>query len=128
MIKMHNYKTILIKEENSEKIADVKFANSYFSRLKGLMFQKNLDYVLVLKPAKVNKRSTSSIHTCFMRISIDVIFLNENKEVYEIKQLNPWKFYTPTSGANYILELKEGSIEKYKISIGDKLDFVCDLR
>lgn len=92
------------------------------------MFKKDLDYVLVLKPAKVDSRSASAIHSCFMRITIDVVFLNENKEVLETKQLKPWNFYTPSSGASYILELKEGSIEKYKIVVGDKLDFVCELR
>jgi len=125
---MNKNNIILIKEENNEKIANVKFAASYFSRLKGLMFKKDLDYVLILKPTKVNNRYMSAIHSCFMRMTIDVIFLNENKEVLEIKQLKPWNFYTPSTGASYILELKEGSIEKYKITLGDKLDFVCELR
>ena len=125
---MNKNKTILIKEENNKKISNVKFAESFFSRLKGLMFKKNLNYALVLKPSKVNNRLASAIHSCFMRIAIDVIFLNENKEVYEIEHLKPWNFYSPKSGASYIIELKEGSIEKYKINIGDKLDFVCEFR
>jgi len=125
---MSKNKTILIKEESNIKIANIQFADSYFSRLKGLMFKKDLDYVLVLKPAKASNKSTSAIHTCFMRMTIDIVFLNENKEVYDIKQLKPWNFYTPTAGASYILELKEGSIEKYKITIGNKFDFVCELR
>ena len=126
---MIKHKTILIKKENNEKIANIKFANSYFSRLKGLMFKKKLDYALVLKPAKISNKTASAIHSCFMRINIDVLFLDENKEIYEMKQrLKPWKFYTPSIGAKYIIELKEGSIEKYKISIKDKLDFVCESR
>jgi len=128
MIEMNNNKTILIKEKDKKKIANVKFADSYFSRLKGLMFKKDLDYVLVLKPAKAKSKSASSIHSYFMRMAIDVIFLNEEKQVYEMKQLKPWKFFTPSIGASYILELKEGTIEKYKISLGDKLDFVCEFR
>ena len=128
MIEMNNKETILIKEKDKKKIANVKFADSYFSRLKGLMFKKDLDYVLVLKPAETKSKSASAIHSYFMKMTIDVIFLNEEKQVYEIKQLKPWKFFTPSSGASYILELKEGSIEKYKINLGDKLDFVCELR
>ena len=127
-MKMNKSKTILVKEENNKKIVSVKFADSYFSRLKGLMFKKDLNYGLVLKPLKPNNRVLSAIHTCFMRIAIDVIFLNVNKEVYEIKHISPWNFHTPRSGASYIIELKEGSIEKYKINIGDKLDFVCEFR
>ena len=128
MIKIAKTKTILIKEENSQKIADVKFADTFIERLKGLMFKKNLDYVLVLKPANENSKSASAIHSCFMRINIDLVFLNHNKEVFQMKQLKPWKFFTPKSGANYILEFKEGTIEKYKIAIGDKFDFVCEFR
>ena len=123
-----NKNTILIKYEDNKKIANVKFADSYFSRLKGLMFKKDLNYALVLKPARMNNRSASAIHSCFMRIAIDVVFLNENKEVFEIKHLKPWKFHSPKSGASYIVELKEGIVEKYKINIGDKLDFVCQMR
>lgn len=92
------------------------------------MFKKDLDYVLVIKPAKANKRSVSSIHSCFMRINIDIIFLDENKKVCETEKLKPWKLHAPKVGASYILELKEGSIEKYNIKIGDSLDFVCELR
>jgi len=125
---MNKNKTILIKEENNKKIANVIFAESFLSRLKGLMFKKDLNHALVLKPLNENNRLTSAIHTCFMRIAIDVIFLNENREAYEIKRLKPWNFHIPRSGASYIIELKEGSIEKYKIRIGDKFDFVCEFR
>ena len=123
-----NKTTVLIKENTNDKIANIKFADSYFSRLKGLMFKKVHNHALVLRPAKANNRSSSAIHSCFMRIAIDVIFLNENKEVFETKHLKPWNFHTPKAGASYIIELKEGTIEKYKINIGDKLDFVCDMR
>ena len=127
MIKIAKNNTILIKEENNQKIVNIKFANTFFSRFKGLMFKKDLNHALVLKPNKTLSKSTS-IHTCFMRIAIDIIFLDENKRVFEIATLKPWKFYTPKKGASYILEMKEASIEKYKIAIGDKLDFVCELR
>lgn len=92
------------------------------------MFKKNLDYVLVLKPAKTKNRLLSSIHTLFMRFTIDVVFLDKNKIVVEITQIPPWKFYIPKISGDYILEMEKGSIEKYQIAIGDKLDFVCEFR
>ena len=137
-------KTLLIKEQastsvNNSKtddenfksdqiIAPLKFANSYFSRLKGLMFKKKLDYILVLKPKKSNFKVFSSIHTLFMRFTIDVVFLDKNKKVVEISQVSPWKFFSPKRPAYYILEMKKGSVEKYQIAIGDKLNFVCEFR
>jgi len=137
-------KTLLIKEKTStskkspvnnyenfksnQVIATLKFANSYFSRLKGLMFKKKLDYVLVLKPSKSNFKLFSSIHTFFMRFTIDVVFLDKNKKVVEIAQISPWKFYIPKKSVKYILEMKKGLIKKYQIAIGDKLNFICENR
>ncbi|WP_346218170.1 DUF192 domain-containing protein [Methanobrevibacter arboriphilus] len=125
-----NNKTILIKEKKNlqEKIVlgPIKFANDFLSRFQGLMFKKDLEYILVIKTANSNVKIYSSIHTFFMRINIDVIFLNEEKKVIETAHISPWKFYNPKNKAHYILELKEGSIKKYKIKIGDKLDFVCE--
>jgi uncharacterized membrane protein (UPF0127 family) len=63
-----------------------------------------------------------------MRFVIDVAFLDKNKKVIEITQISPWKFYIPKRTADYILEMKVGSIEKYQIAIGDKLNFVCEFR
>ncbi|MEA4956782.1 hypothetical protein SDC9_28869 [bioreactor metagenome] len=127
---MINNKTILIKKENDDEkeivLGPVKFADSYLSRLKGLMFEKRLDYILIIKTAKKNTKFYSSIHTFFMYINIDVIFLNENKEVTETTCISPWKIYKPRHRATYIIELKKGSIEKNRIKIGDKLDFVCE--
>jgi len=81
-----------------------------------------------MKTADFNTKICSSIHTLFMRINIDVIFLNKEKKVIETANISPWKFYKPKNKAHYILELKEGSIEKYEIKVGDKLDFVCKFR
>jgi len=114
--------------EPNQVISTLKFANSYFSRLKGLMFKSKLDYVLVLKPAKSKHKIFSSIHTLFMKLTIDLVFLDKNKKVVETSQISPWKFYTPKRSVDYILEMKKGSIEKYEIAIGDKLDFVCEFR
>jgi len=119
----HDYR----KSGSKQVIATLKFANSYLSRLKGLMFKKKLDHVLVLKP-KSNFRVFSSIHTLFMNFSIDLIFLDKNKKVVEIAQVFPWKLYIPKRSAGYILEMKSGSVEKYQIAIGDNLDFVCEFR
>ena len=122
-----NSKTDYENLKSQEIIATLKFANSYFSRLKGLMFKKKLDYVLVLKP-KSNLRISSSVHSLFMRFAIDLVFLDNKKKVVEVAKLSPWKFYIPKRSADYILEMKQGSIEKYQIAIGDKLNFVCESR
>lgn len=123
-----NCKTTYKNCNHPQVIATLKFANSYFSRLKGLMFKKKLNYALVLKPSNSKYRFFSSIHTLFIRFTMDVVFLNKDQVVFEIIQISPWKFYIPKGPANYIIEMEKGVIEKYKIAIGDKLNFVCESR
>jgi len=92
----------------------IKYADTFFKRLTGLMFKKNIDYGLlfILKYG-------SSIHTCFMRLNIDVYFLDENKIIFEKATLKPWKFYKPSKKAKYLLETKENELNLKK---GEKLN------
>lgn len=94
----------------------IKYADNYFKRLIGLMFKKDIDYGLlfILKYG-------SSVHTSFMRFTIDVYFLDENKIIIDKTTLKPWKYYKSAKNAKFILETKEN---KLNLKIGDKLDFV----
>ncbi|MBQ9026602.1 MAG: DUF192 domain-containing protein [Methanobrevibacter sp.] len=93
----------------------IRYADSYFKRLLGLMFKKDIDYGLlfILKYG-------SSIHTCFMRFTIDAYFLDENKVIIDKTTLKPWKFYRPSKKARYILETKENFLNLKK---GEKIEF-----
>jgi len=93
----------------------IKYADSYFKRLTGLMFKKDVDWglVFILKYG-------SSVHTCFMRFDIDVYFMDENKTVFEKTTLKPWKYYKPSKKARYILEVKKDSV---KYNVDDRLNF-----
>ena len=55
---------------------ELKFANSFFKRLKGFMFKKEINYCLCFK--------TNSIHTFFMKEKIDIVMTNKNNEVLYI--------------------------------------------
>lgn len=107
-------------------IADkVKYYNSFFSKAKGLMFTKPLKkrQAIVLE-AKKEGISETTIHMLFVFYSIDIIWLNSNKEVVEIKEsaspFIPW--IAPKKAAKYIIELKKGAARQIKL--GDNLDFV----
>jgi uncharacterized membrane protein (UPF0127 family) len=59
------------------------------------------------------------VHTMFMRFSIDLIYLDENFIVVEVKRgLKPWRFYRPKMRAKYLIELPAGVA---KVEVGDKL-------
>lgn len=55
---------------------------------------------------------------------IDVLFLNKNKIVVEIKEnFKPFSFYTPKNKAMYVIELGKDAIKSSKTEIGDKIEF-----
>ena len=100
----------------------IKFADTYFKRLKGLMFKKNIDYGLVFI-IKAKSRFNSGIHTSFMKFNIDVYFLDENLKIFDIQTLKPWEKYTPSKKADYIIEFEENKM-KNKLKKGDEIEFI----
>jgi hypothetical protein len=95
---------------------EIIYANTFFTRLAGLMGKGDFDKILVFK-----NLTDSSIHTMFMRFEIDVYFIDENRIVFDKATLKPWKFYRPKKQAEYIIETKRG---KLNLKIGEKLDFL----
>ncbi len=62
------------------------------------------------------------LHMCFVFFSIDVLLLNKNKKIVEIrKNFKPFTFYSSKRQARYVVELPTG--HKYKFKIGDKVEF-----
>ncbi|MDR3063217.1 MAG: DUF192 domain-containing protein [Methanobrevibacter sp.] len=117
----------LIYNNTKEKLINIqiKFANSYLTRLRGLMLKKNINYSLALK-INNNSKISSSIHTCFMFFEIDVFFVDEHMKIFEIARLKPWKMYTPNKSAKYIIEFKKGTLKNGLINLGDEIEFVCE--
>ncbi|MDL2246566.1 DUF192 domain-containing protein [Methanobrevibacter sp. OttesenSCG-928-K11] len=118
-------KTLIYNKTKSKIIeTPIKFANSYFSRLKGLMFKSNINYALVFNMEHSKNKHTSSIHTFFMFMDIDIYFIDNKMKVFEIARLSPWKVYVPSKKAKYILEFKKDSVKN--LSLNDEIDFVCE--
>jgi len=62
----------------------------------------------------------------FVFYPIDVIFLDKNKIIVEIKEnFKPFTFYTPKNKAKYIIELKNNTIKETNTKIGDIISFNC---
>jgi uncharacterized protein len=78
-------------------------ASTFLSRAKGLLGRKQMKPWDGLYITRCN-----SIHTHFMRFSIDVIFLNEHNEcVRLIENLTPWR-WAKEPQAKDVLELSVG--------------------
>ncbi len=116
---------ILYIKETNEKIAEVKIADNFFSRLKGLMMKGNTDYPLVFYMGKMRKnRWESSIHSCFMRFELKLVFIDKNNTVFEIADLKPWRYYVPKKAAKYIIEFSKEDFDENCLKIGDVIELM----
>jgi uncharacterized membrane protein (UPF0127 family) len=95
---------------------DIRWMNNFWGRLKGLMFAKEMiGDGLLIDPC-------NSIHNCFVRFPIDVIFLDsENKIVKIIRSFKPWRFSWIYFRAVKVIELPAGKIP-VNISEGDEVE------
>ena len=89
---------------------------------------KSLGLMFALKPKPLififKKEKIIPLHMLFVFYPIDVLFLNKNKVVVEIKEnLKPFSFYTPKNKSQYIIELPQGTIKKTKMALGNKIQF-----
>ena len=92
----------------------IKIADSFFTRLKGLMFRRDPieNEGLWIIPC-------NSVHMFFMKFPIDIVLLNKNDEVVKVySRLRPWRITKPTKAAYSTLELPAGSIEQLGICVG----------
>lgn len=98
-----------------------KVADSFFSRFGGLMLSRPKDLVLV-SPREGIK--SSAIHMLFMRFPIDVIWVNSEMVVIEIKKgikPNSLKIFRPGKPAKFVIELGVGKLGTTEV--GDKIGF-----
>lgn len=117
---------LIINRSKETRVAHADIADSFLSRFLGLMFKRSIDKGLVLKIPPGRGRRGSGIHMFFMRIPLDVLFLDENKKVVDKIHLKPWQVYNPKKPARFVIELPEGTFKASKIDMGDELDFTCD--
>lgn len=102
------------------KTIQVEQCTSYLSRAIGLMFSPNARPLLFI----FSKEGKYPLHMWFVFFPIDVVFLDKEKKIVELKQgFLPFTLYAPKKKAKYILELPQGSIRKFKIKIGTKVKF-----
>ena len=106
------------KTKNFKIIEKSKLCTSISSKAFGLMFHfKKPDYALVFV---FNKERRVDLHMMFVFFPIDVLFLDKNKKIVEIKKdLKPFGYFAPKSTAIYVIELPVGVIGT--TSIGDEI-------
>jgi uncharacterized membrane protein (UPF0127 family) len=92
-------------------------ADTPFVRMRGLLGRSHLgsDEGILLRPA-------GSIHTFFMRFSIDAVFLDRDLRVVRVaERVAPWRA-AAARGARSVLELRAGEAERRGVAAGVKLE------
>ena len=95
------------REQGAVVCARCRLADRPWTRVRGLLGRRRLDADegLLLRPA-------SSIHTLFMRFSIDAVFLDRDLVVRKVANgVKPWRLvFAPR--ARSVLELAAGEAER----------------
>ena len=95
---------------------EIEVAETFFSRLRGLMGKKRLEKGMGLLLAPCN-----SIHMLFMRFSIDVIYLDKEFCIKKIARNVPtWIGMSFCFGAWGALEMASGEAERLNLRVGQK--------
>ena len=104
---------------NSRLAEDAGAADTFWARFKGLMGQTSLPlgHGLLIEPC-------NSVHTFFMKIDIDVVFLDSKRKVVGVAHsMVPWRMSRYYPSAKSVLELPAGVALASGTQPGDELRF-----
>lgn len=110
---------MLVNLNNEQVVATkLELAHTFFARLKGLMGRS------VLEPGHgLEIRPCNSIHTCFMRFDLDLIFLDKDSRIVHLERaMPPWRVSGIIKVAAMVVELPAGTIDATGCKIGHLLD------
>ena len=96
-------------------MASLYVADSFSTRLKGLLGRDGIDGAFLIKPAK-------SVHTIGMKFPIDVAFCGKDMTVIDTVTLRPNRMCAPRLHAHCVIEAEAGAFERWCLKPGDQLE------
>ncbi|MGO8746613.1 MAG: DUF192 domain-containing protein [Thermoguttaceae bacterium] len=111
---MVSTRRLLSETTGKTVVAQLRIADGFWSRLVGLQLRRPLpsDAGLLLVPC-------NSVHTCFVRFPVDVVFLDRRGVVLAVRRgLRPWRLALGPRGSRAVLEVLAGSTD---LQPGEKL-------
>jgi uncharacterized membrane protein (UPF0127 family) len=116
---------MLYKNSVSKKnllVSKIKLCDNIWSQGTGLMFKSEKAISDTAWIFVFDKPRIIAITMMFVSFPIDLIFLDAEKHVVELKEnIRPWAFYTPKNKAVSCVELLAGTIRSNNIKLNDKL-------
>lgn len=103
----------------------VLLANTFFTRLRGLMFRRRR-----LAPTEALwLRPCNGVHTFWMLFAIDVIFLDRELRIVKlVENMRPFRVTRPHLAARSVLEMPAHTISRFVLKVGDRLEVVREER
>lgn len=110
---------VLRKKSNSDILLnDLKIADRFLLRLKGLLGTNSLD-----KNQGLWIHDCNSIHTFFMKYAIDCIFLDRKMRITKIiANIHPGRLLLPDWKSQSVIEISAGQTLTMNLQTGDELD------
>jgi uncharacterized protein len=109
---------ISVERENGETICErCEVADRMFPRMRGLLGRRGLaaGEGMLIRPAP-------SIHTFFMRFTIDAVFVSREGEVMKVaSRVKPWRTRSCRK-AYAVLELAAGEADRRRVAVGDRIE------
>ena len=114
----------ITKEDGSIVAVEVERADTILKQVIGLMFRKSVpeSYAMVFTLKRDNR---DGIHMLFVRFPIDVVFLDKDKRILDIRRnLKPWTGLAFSKKAfRYALEMPAGAVARAALKEGERLDW-----
>jgi hypothetical protein len=106
----------IINLRNNAVLADkARMADTFWGRLLGLLNRRSLEKgeALILRPS-------NSVHSLFMRFTIDILFLDKKDKVIAIlSSFRPFRFSPIYFNAHLTIELPENTLRLTQTQLGD---------
>ena len=120
-----NGKFRVLRNETTGKVvlARARWCQSFWLRLRGLMFRFNLpdDEGLIFVYGRESRMDTS-IHMFFMAFDIAAIWLDKNGQVVDKQVAKVWRpYYASRRPAQYVIEGRPALLDR--VNVGDRLSF-----
>lgn len=109
---------IFNKTRNTVIAQNAILADTFWARMKGLLGRDTISAEEALVITKCQ-----SIHMFFMRFAIDAIFVDKKGRVVGLaERIKPFRLSPLFFRSEYVVELKAGTVEATKTSVGDQIE------
>ncbi len=113
--------TVVIENSPASAVLQLWLADTFWTRLHGLMFKSQLG-----KNEGLWLRPCNSVHMCFMRFTLDIVYVDATGKIIKlVRHLRPWWGVSLCWGAHSTIELAAGTIERLGLQCGQYVKMRC---